>query len=62
MSFIRERNYVFKPFYSGENQICFRGFVKCGDINRCGSDLIAKNMFRLIVDSGSIQIKLTPDI
>ena len=62
LSFIREREYVYKPFYSGENQICFRDFVKCGDKSRCGSDLIAKNMFRLILDSGSIQIKLSPEI
>lgn len=62
MSFIRERKYAYKPFYSGENQVCFRDFVKCGDKSRCGSDLIAKNMFRLIVDSGSLQIKLSPEI
>lgn len=62
MSFIRERKYLYKPFYSGDNQIAFRDFVKCGDKSDCGADLIAKNIFRLTYDSGFIKIRLENEI
>ena len=62
MSFILERKYVYKPFYSGDNQIAFRDFVKCGDKQNCGADLIARNIFRLTYDSGYIKIRLENEI
>lgn len=62
MSYIRERKYLYKPFYSGDNQIAFRDFVKCGDKSDCGADLIAKNIFRLTYDSGFIKIRLENEI
>lgn len=58
MSFIQERNYVYKPFYSTESLVAFRDFVKCVDKSECGADLIAKNIFRLTYDSGYVKIQL----
>lgn len=62
MSFISERNYVYKPFYSNGSMISFRDFVKFCDKSKCGSDLIAKNIFHLTYDSGFLKIDLENEI
>lgn len=62
LSFIKERKYVYKPFYSGENMISFRDFATiCGKTN-CGADLIAKVLFHLTYDSGFVKITLDNEI
>ncbi len=62
LSFIRDRQYTTRPFYSGYNLISFRDFVKCCEKSNCGSDLFAKNIFYLNYDSGVIKIKAEIEI
>lgn len=62
MDFIKEKNYTYKPFYSNENVISFRDFSMICDKSKCGSDLIAKNIFHLAYDNGFVKITLTNEI
>lgn len=59
---IRERNYVYKPYYSDESLISFRDFATICKKSKCGSDLIAKTLFHLAYDSGVVQITLDNEI
>lgn len=61
-NFIEKRKYVYKPFYSNENRISFRDFALICNKGKCGSDLIAKNIFHLTYDSGFVKITLTNEI
>lgn len=60
--FIKERNYVYKPYYSGEGLISFRDFAIICNKNKCGSDLIAMAMFHFAYDSGFVKITLDNEI
>lgn len=61
-SFIKERNYVYKPYYSNESLISFRDFATICNKNQCGSDLIAKAIFHFACDSGFVKITLDNEI
>lgn len=61
-AFIKQKKYLYRPFYSNENTISFRDFVMICDKSKCGSDLVAKNIFRLTYDKGFVRITLTNDI
>jgi len=61
-SFIKERNYVYKPYYSNESLISFRDFATICDKSKCGADLIAKTIFHLEYDSGFVKITLDNEI
>lgn len=61
-SFIKERNYVYKPYYSNESLISFRDFATICNKNKCGSDLIAKTVFHLAYDSGFVKISFDNEI
>lgn len=61
-SFIKERNYVYKPYYSNESLISFRDFAMICNKSKCGSDLIAKTIFHFAYDSGFVKITLDNEI
>lgn len=60
--FIKERNYVYKPYYSDVNLISFRDFAMICNVSKCASDLIAKTLFHLAYDSGVVKITLDIEI
>ncbi|MBS1759578.1 MAG: hypothetical protein JST23_05570 [Bacteroidetes bacterium] len=61
-SFIKEKKYVYKPYYSNENMISFRDFVIICHKSKCGTDLIAKTIFHLAYDSEFVKITLDTEI
>lgn len=61
-SFIKERQYVYKPYYSNESLISFRVFATICNKSKCGSELVAKTIFHVVYDSGFVKITLDNEI
>ena len=61
-SLIKERNYVYKPYYSNESLVSFRDFARICDKSKCGSDMIAKTIFHLACNAGFVKITLDYEI
>ena len=60
--FIKEKNFVYKPFLSGESRIVFRDFSFICKKDKCKADIVAKNFFYLDYGEGFVKLSFENEI
>ncbi len=60
--FIKEKNFVYKPFLSGESRIVFRDFSFICKKDKCKADIVAKNFLYLDYGDGFMKISFENEI
>ncbi len=62
LRFIKEKNFVYKPFLSGESRIVFRDFSFICKKDKCKADIVAKNFLYLDYGDGFMKISFENEI